>query len=136
MSNFKLQTVNPNKDYAEPHFFVLSKGMNAGKPSRTAFTNSFVVICKSEKELNHIYWVAFALSNSNCLRRYLKGSVVPFISINDYRNNLTTSLNRVKTVDLLTYLTSIQNLENLEALTRKKLDSIKKLKISISRKLA
>jgi hypothetical protein len=66
-------------------FYVLSRGRHAGRPSKTPFANSFEVRAGTAQEAERLYWIAFALWNSRRLQRFLKGSVIEFITIGDYR---------------------------------------------------
>ena len=61
------------------HFFILSKGLNAGKPLDTACPNCFVFSCKSEEERDKYFWICYGLWQSNHFRVYLVGSVIPFL---------------------------------------------------------
>ena len=64
MLNFIIQTHRKNTIYSKPHLFVLNKGLNSGKPQKTEFTNSFVVIFSNEEDLDTVYWIAFSLWKS------------------------------------------------------------------------
>ena len=61
------------------HFFILSKGLNAGKPLDTACPNCFVFSCKSEEEKDKYFWICYGLWQSNHFRVHLVGSVIPFL---------------------------------------------------------
>ena len=61
------------------HFFILSKGLNAGKPLDTACPNCFVFSCKSEEERDKYFWICYGLWQSNHFRVHLVGSVIPFL---------------------------------------------------------
>ena len=61
------------------HFFILSKGLNAGKPLDAACPNCFVFSCKSEEERDKYFWICYGLWQSNHFRVHLVGSVIPFL---------------------------------------------------------
>jgi hypothetical protein len=44
MLNPKIKTHKLGVTYSQPHFFILNKGRNAGKPSPDWFSNSFVFL--------------------------------------------------------------------------------------------
>ena len=69
-------------------FFILSKGANAGKPSLTPWVNSFAVICQHKEYLEFYFWLVQALHQSGKFKLHLRGSVIPFININDVRDIL------------------------------------------------
>ena len=69
-------------------FFVLCKGANAGKPALTAWQNSFAVICSNKEYFDFYFWLMYALFQSGKFKIRLRGSVIPFININDVRDLL------------------------------------------------
>lgn len=87
MPNFIIKTHQKNVVYKQPHIFILNKGLNSGKPQKEPFTNSFVVIFSSEEDLETTYWLAVSLWQSKFWNRYLVGSVIPFLRINEFQSN-------------------------------------------------
>ncbi|MFY0608519.1 MAG: hypothetical protein JXR10_17515 [Cyclobacteriaceae bacterium] len=77
-------SANPQK----PHFYVLSKGLNAGKPLDEPCPNCFLVATETEESKQLFYWLCYALWKSGYFRRHLVGSVIPFLRINDLRIGL------------------------------------------------
>ena len=69
-------------------FFVLCKGANAGKPVLTAWPDSFAVICSNKEYFDFYFWLMYALFQSGKFKIRLRGSVIPFININDVRDLL------------------------------------------------
>ena len=61
------------------HFFILSKGLNAGKPLDAACPNCFVFSCQSEEERDKYFWLCYGLWQSNHFRVHLVGSAIPFL---------------------------------------------------------
>jgi len=45
MSNFKMITYRQEGVYKGPHFFILNKGLNSGKPLKKPCPNCFVISC-------------------------------------------------------------------------------------------
>ena len=84
MKIFTVKSANPKENITKPHFFVLCKGMNSGKPLEGRCPNSFCIISDSEEEKEQLYWISFALWRSNAFYPYLMGSVIPYIRINDF----------------------------------------------------
>ncbi len=64
MLNFIIQTHRKDTMYKNPHLFVLNKGLNSGKPQKTEFTNSFVIIFSNNEDLETVYWIAYSLWKS------------------------------------------------------------------------
>lgn len=80
---------NYSQAIQNPHvFFVLCKGANAGKPALTAWPNSFAVICSNKEYFDFYFWLIYALFQSGKFKIRLRGSVIPFINIDDVRDLL------------------------------------------------
>ncbi|WP_425629399.1 DUF6943 family protein [Cellulophaga lytica] len=92
MSTFELKTHRTGKTYSNPHFFILNKGLNSGKPLSNPCPNCFVVTTSTEKERNTLFHLSMMLQIGGFYAYYLKGSVIPFISIDDCRKTLKNSL--------------------------------------------
>tara|TARA_R110002124_G_scaffold156333_3_gene323505 strand:- start:113 stop:577 length:465 start_codon:yes stop_codon:yes gene_type:complete len=92
MSTFELKTHKTGRTYSNPHFFILNKGLNSGKPLINPCPNCFVVTTSTEEEKNTLFHLSMMLQIGGFYAYYLKGSVIPFISINDCRNTLKKGL--------------------------------------------
>ena len=66
-------------------FYILCKGDNAGKPSLKPWPNSFVVICQNQQYFNFYFWLVYGLFKANKFKARLRGSVIPFINLDDVR---------------------------------------------------
>jgi len=84
MPNFIIKTYRQDTRYSNPSLFILNKGLNSGKPQRTPFANSFVVIFENEEDCENIYWVTYSLWKSKFWHRNLVGSVIPFLRMADF----------------------------------------------------
>ncbi|WP_417861413.1 DUF6943 family protein [Winogradskyella sediminis] len=96
MSTFELKTHKIGRTYSNPHFYILNKGLNSGKPLSNPCPNCFVVETATEKEKNTLFHLSMMLQIGGFYAYYLKGSVIPFISIDDCRNTLKNSLKQNK----------------------------------------
>lgn len=54
-----IKTYHPKHTYPHHHFFILSKGNNAGKPLDQPCPNCFVVITNCPSEKQRLYWLCF-----------------------------------------------------------------------------
>lgn len=90
MPNFIIKTHQKNSSYTKPHLFILNKGMNAGKPQKGQFTNSFVIIFETEKDSENLYFVAYSLWKTKFWHQNLVGSVIPFLRLSDFKNLFNT----------------------------------------------
>ena len=91
MSTFELKTHKSGRTYSNPHFFILNKGLNSGKPLSNPCPNCFVVNYNKEGK-NTLFHLSMMLQIGGFYAYYLKGSVIPFISIDDCRNTLKKGL--------------------------------------------
>lgn len=70
-----------------PHsFFILCKGCNAGKPGFTPWPNSFIAVCSNEEYYKFFFWLLYGLYQSGKFKVHHRGSVIPFINLEDVRN--------------------------------------------------
>lgn len=69
----------------QPHFFILNKGNNCGKPLTAACANCFICILNTEEEKNFYYWLLYALWQTSQFEPYLVGSVINFIHIRNVK---------------------------------------------------
>ena len=116
MFTYVIKTHRPETQYDQPHFFILNKGLNSGKPLLNPCPNCYVCLADSTRNTDQLYWVAFALWKSKVLRRELKGSVIPFITIGDYKSQMLVHLKTALTqgVKFKKYVKSLQTLEKQE----------------------
>ena len=64
MNSFSIKSHRPGIVYNMPHFFILNKGNNSGKPLLASCPNCFVIQCKCEEEKEQIYWLSYSLWQS------------------------------------------------------------------------
>jgi hypothetical protein len=70
-----------------PHsFFILCKGCNAGKLGILPWTNSFIVICSHQEYFDFYFWLIYGLFQSGKFKIRQRGSVIPFINLEDVRD--------------------------------------------------
>jgi len=75
-----------NRTYRGDHFFVLSKGYNAGRPMDEPCPNCFVVISKCPQEKQLLYWLCFGLWQCGYFQPHLCGSVIPFLRLPELKS--------------------------------------------------
>lgn len=92
----QIKTHQLHHQYPLHHFFILSKGNNAGKPLDKPCPNCFVVItnCPAEKQL--LYWLCFGLWQGGYFQRHLCGSVIPFIRLPELKSILQEARAKVE----------------------------------------
>ncbi|PHR48031.1 MAG: hypothetical protein COA32_05760 [Fluviicola sp.] len=82
MLNQKIKTYKGGR-YETKDLFILSKGMNSGKPLEKPCPNCFICHCDSIQEKQRIYWLLYALWQGKKFHESLVGSVIPFIRKKD-----------------------------------------------------
>ena len=115
MQNFIIKTHRKDTVYARPHLFILNKGLNSGKPQKTPFTNSFVIIFDNEKDCENIFWVAYSLWKSKFWHQHLVGSVISFLRLPDFKKEFFS-----KSAQLMEeYEAHLKHVEALKLLAQK-----------------
>lgn len=94
MTTPKIKTHKMKNTYVEDHFFILSKGMNAGKPLDKPCPNCFVLFAKSKVERNMLYWLCFGLWQGNFFHPFLTGYVIPFIRLDIWKLKCKTWIDK------------------------------------------
>ena len=113
MLKFIIKTHRTGTIYTQPHLFILNKGMNSGKPQKEPFTNSFVIIFENEEDFDTINLTAYALWKTKFWHQFLKGSVIPFLSLNDIRKEFSIKVNQ-EVKDHKEHIKNVQALKLLE----------------------
>jgi hypothetical protein len=112
----KIKTHKSGKMYNQPHFFILNKGLNSGKPFKHYVCNSFVFLADDENERDFYYFMLFGIWELRLLRPYLKGSVIEFVRLGDIIDVLNETINSINTgnrsfADVQHSLTQIESLQ-------------------------
>ncbi len=92
MPYFEMKTHQIGRTYSNPHFFILNKGLNSGKPLSNPCPNCFVIITKTEADKNTLFHLSMMLQIGGFYAYYLKGSVIPFISVDDCKKTLKNGI--------------------------------------------
>lgn len=110
---YVIKTHSNKVEYSNPHFFILSKGLNSGKPLKEPCANSFVVKCKTKSIKKNVFWLCYSLWQSKSFHQHLRGSVIPFIRIGDLRNILNEAYSNIS-VDKNKFDQAISTVKRLE----------------------
>ena len=85
MKTFRIKTHRPDGSYNQPHFFILNRGLNSGKPLNQPCPNCFVCLTDNQEDREFLFWLCFGLWRSKSFHYLLKGSVIPFVTIDEIR---------------------------------------------------
>jgi len=78
-------TITKNTEKTKADFYIKSLGNNAGEPIKEPTANCFAVKVTDLDRLNPDYLYYFVLNkfNKGEFKKYIKGSVIPFITLKD-----------------------------------------------------
>ena len=112
---------------AKPHFFILSKGNNSGKPLDSPCPNCFICICKTEEEKHQLYWLFYGLWQGSFFHPFLTGSVISFIRLDDLKKVAGMALEKI-TLQPEQFNKNISVLQLLEEKNKVIMEQIKLIK--------
>jgi len=133
MPNFEIRTHLTGRMYSGPHFFILSKGLNSGRPMTEPCPNCFVITASSEDLRESLFYMCLALKAGMYFSFYLKGSVIPFICITDARTVIKNALQNNKQQAWDQKIQKLQKIEAFETNLKLQLKTISELKIALLR---
>ena len=117
MSTFNIKSHRQGVVYSMPHFFILNKGNNSGKPLVAPCPNCFVILFQYEVEKEQIYWLSYSLWQSKAFYPFLRGSVIPFVVLRDVKSGLLDGLNKANE-NPAQFEKVVSTLRSLEALEK------------------
>jgi len=123
MQPFTIKYHSLHKSPPVSSFFILSRGHNTGRPSYSPNVNCFVFSC-APQDLQHFYWLVYALWYSRKFETYLYGSVIEFMRVDDLRNVVAESIRDMKQVQ--DAVAALQGLLLLETKLKTQLDLIQR----------
>lgn len=128
MCTFNLKSFKPKDEISKPHFFILNKGNNSGKPLVSPCPNCFVIQFSNEDEKEQVYWLLFCLWQSNGFYQYLRGSVIPFIVLRDIKSCIQNGLDKsIKSPERFqTLVSTFQSMNQIESQLKQNLKAIEK----------
>ena len=130
MCTFILKSYNQKEKISNPHFFILCKGNNSGKPLLSPCPNCFSIQFQSEADKEQVYWLIFCLWQSKTFYPYLRGSVIPFIILRDMKNCIQSALDKSdrNPEQFKKMVATFQSMNQLENQYRQNLKTIEKAK--------
>jgi len=117
MCTFIIKSYRSGVVYSMPHFFILNKGNNSGKPLLAPCPNCFVIQLQCEEEKEQIYWLLYSLWQSKAFYPLLRGSVIPFVVLRDVKSCLLDGLNKVDE-NPAQFEKAVEALRSLEAMEK------------------
>ena len=133
MSTYEIKTHRSGRTYNSPHFFILNKGLNSGKPLDQPCPNCFVITTQSKKFRESLYYLCLSLKIGKYFAYYLKGSVIPFICITDTRAVLKKALQNYEQMQWESKVEKLKKITAFEENLQQQLSVIAQLKIAMLR---
>ncbi len=133
MSTFEIKTHQTGRTYSGPHFFMLNKGLNSGRPMPEPCPNCFVITTNCEDLRESLFYLCQALKTGKYFSFYLKGSVIPFICIVDARAVIKNALQKNELQAYDQKILKLQKIEAFETNLKLQLKTISELKMALLR---
>jgi hypothetical protein len=133
MLTYEIKTHRIGKTYNTPHFFILNKGLNSGKPMDQPCPNCFVVTTQSSEEREQLFYLCLSLKTGQYFSYYLKGSVIPFICISDAKKVINEALQNNQEQQWQIKVEKLKKINAFEENLKQQLSAIKQLKIALLR---
>lgn len=113
MINYKIKHHSSGTTYQNPHFFILNKGMNTGKPLSEPCANCFVIILQHPSDVENLFCIAGSLWKIKFWHEMLIGSVIPYIRISDFDKLFARKATEMM-IDFENHQKNIQTIKLLE----------------------
>lgn len=126
MCTFILKSYNQKEEIRNPHFFILNKGNNSGKPLSAPCPNCFVIQFQNEIEKERVYWLIYSLWQSKAFYPYLRGSVISFVILRDMQECIADGLEKIE-INPGQFQKVVETLRSLEEMEKKFRQNLKLL---------
>ncbi|OAD46018.1 DUF6943 family protein [Polaribacter atrinae] len=132
-SNYEIKTHKIGRTYSKPHFYILNKGLNSGKPMNEPCPNCFIVLIETNEQRESLYYLCLSLQIGQYFNYYIKGSVIPFITIGDTRKVLDTALQNYKEDNWQSRVEKLKKITTYEENLKQQIKTIGQLKLALLR---
>ena len=130
MQTLNIKSHRSGSTYQQPHFFILNKGNNSGKPLTAPCPNCFVIQFNNEDEKEQVYWLLFGLWRSKAFHQFLRGSVIPFVNLKDVKDCIRAGYQKATDTpeQFKKSVATLRSLEQMEAQYKQNLQLIAEAK--------
>ena len=133
MIDYEIKTHRVNRIYKSPHFYILNKGLNSGKPMNAPCPNCFVITTNDHVQRDELFYLCLSLKTGRYFGFYIKGSVIPFICIADTRRVLNLALQNYEEQQWSLKVQKLKKISAYEKNLRDQLRIISELKVAMLR---
>jgi hypothetical protein len=131
--NYKIQTHKIGRTYNKPHFYILNKGLNSGRPMNEPCPNCFIVSLNTEEQRESLYYLCLSLQIGRYFHYYFKGSVIPFITIGDAKKVFSKALQSYEADKWQSRVDNLKKITKYEENLKQQMKTIGQLKIALLR---
>lgn len=137
MNTLQIKSYRPGQVHSDCTMYILSKGNNAGKPLDKPCPNCFALTANTTSEKTNLYWICYMLWQGGIFRRYLIGSVIRFIRIDELRACIDHAIEACKADDtsLRHTIDSFEKISRVEQSLAAQLDQVRAIKSALARTL-
>ena len=130
MQTLNIKSHRSGSTYQQPHFFILNKGNNSGKPLTAPCPNCLVIQFNNEDEKEQVYWLLFGLWRSKAFHQFLRGSVIPFVNLKDVKDCIRAGYQKATDTpeQFKKSVATLRSLEQMEAQYKQNLQLIAEAK--------
>ena len=130
---YEIKTHRLERTYSLPHFYILNKGLNSGRPMNNPCPNCFVITTSSEDLRESLFYLCLSLQTGRYFNYYIKGSVIPFITIDDTRKVLNTASQNYLKDHWQLKVSKLMKITQYEENLKDQLNTIAQLKLALLR---
>lgn len=131
--SYTMKSHKVGRTYNQPHFYIQNKGLNSGRALHNPIANCFVILTETDKQREVLYYLCFSLQIGRYFNYYIKGSVIPFITIDDTRYVLNKALSNYKKDQWQSKVEKLKKITDYESNLKLQLKTISELKTAILR---
>jgi hypothetical protein len=131
--SYEIKTHKIGRTYSKPHFCILNKGLNSGKPLNEPCPNCFAVVTQTNEQRESLYYMCLSLQVGRYFNFYIKGSVIPFITIYDTRKVLNKALQNYEVDKWQSRVEKLKKITRYEKNLKQQIKAIGQLKIVLLR---
>jgi len=131
---FKMKTHKQGRTYDKmSHFYIQNKGLNSGRPLNNPIPNSFVLTAETDEQRESLFHLCLSLQIGRYFSYYIKGSVIPFITIDDTRNVLNKAIRNFEQQQWELKVQKLKQITKFEENLKNQLTVVAQLKLALLR---
>jgi hypothetical protein len=130
---YTMKSHKNGRAYNQPHFFIQNRGNHSGRALHNPISNCFVVTTETEEQRESLYYLCQSLQVGQYFKFYIKGSVIPFVTIGDTRKVLNTAIRNYKQQQWELKVQKLKQISKFEENLKNQLTVVAQLKLALLR---